>query len=136
VFLEGSVLGHASEAKSALLLGKAKAPHFAYLGDSVLGHSVNLGAGTKLSNLPIASRGRSTVVLEIDGTAIDTRLRKFGAVLGDGVEVGCNAILNPGVVLGRRCVVYAGAVVQKGVYGPDQILKLRQVIERAQLESF
>jgi NDP-sugar pyrophosphorylase family protein len=93
IMLTESLLGHVSEAKNAVFLPRARAPHFAYVGDSVLGHAVNLGAGVKLSNLPIVAA--DAVKLAIDGEVINTGLRKFGAILGDGVQIGCNTVLNP-----------------------------------------
>jgi NDP-sugar pyrophosphorylase family protein len=131
IFLPGSVLGHASEAKSAVFLPKAKAPHFAYVGDSILGHRVNLGAGTKISNLRILTSGSPTICLEIEGEMVDTGLRKLGAVVGDDVQVGCNAVLNPGTLLSPGCIVYAGAVAPKGFHKPRTIIKLRQSLESA-----
>jgi len=126
VMLGGSLVGHASEVKNALLLPEAKAPHFAYVGDSVLGHRVNLGAGTKLSNLPITTSTSPTVRFDISGENVDTGLRKMGAILGDGVQVGCNAVFNPGALLGPHCIVYAGTVVRKGFHEKNTIIKLRQ----------
>jgi len=126
ILLEGSLLGHASEAKSAVLLGGAKAPHFAYLGDSILGHRVNLGAGTKLSNAAITRRSNPTIKWRIDGREFDTGLRKFGAIVGDDTEIGCNAVLNPGTMVGMRCLIYPGAVVLKGIHPSDVVLKFRQ----------
>ena len=130
LFLEESLLGHASEAKLALFLPQAKAPHFAYVGDSILGHRVNLGAGTKLSNLPIVwSSGSKTLSLEVDGQIVDSGLRKMGAVLGDDVETGCNAVLNPGTLVGPRSLIYPSTNVSKGYHPPNSIVKLRQQIE-------
>ncbi|HZE30170.1 MAG TPA: hypothetical protein VE198_01890 [Actinoallomurus sp.] len=131
VMLEGSTLGHATEAKRALFLPGAQAPHFAYVGDSVLGHRANLGAGTKLSNAILTGRPcpgaeRNTIKLSVDGQEIDTGLTKFGAIIGDDVEVGCNAVLNPGTLLGPRTMVYPNATVAKGLYAPDTIIKVRQ----------
>jgi NDP-sugar pyrophosphorylase family protein len=104
------VIGHASEAKTAILLDHAKAPHFAYVGDSVLGHGVNLGAGTKLANFKIVAG--TIAVRRADGTIVDTGRRKLGALLGDGVQIGCNAVTSPGTVVGRNSVIYPGASVQ------------------------
>jgi NDP-sugar pyrophosphorylase family protein len=116
------VIGHASEAKSAILLDGAKAPHFAYVGDSILGRDVNLGAGTKLSNLKVIGK---TVTVTIGDQVFDTGLRKFGAVIGDGGETGCNSVLSPGVLLGKGCIVYPCMHVRG--YHPDRtLLKLRQ----------
>lgn len=140
VMFPGSVLGHASEAKNSLFLPRAHAPHFNYVGDSILGHRVNLGAGTKLSNLTMVSEKdprtgeRPTLKLLIDEEEYDTGLAKLGAILGDDVQTGCNSVLNPGVLLGTRTLVYANASVRKGYYPPGVIVKLRQTIEQAALE--
>jgi NDP-sugar pyrophosphorylase family protein len=135
VLLPGSGLGHASEAKNSLFLPGAHAPHFAYVGDSILGHRVNLGAGTKLSNLGVLSRKdaatgrRPTIRIELDGVSYDTGLTKFGAILGDDAQTGCNAVLNPGCVIGPRTLIYANVSLRKGYYPADAIVKLRQTIE-------
>jgi NDP-sugar pyrophosphorylase family protein len=140
ILLAGSVLGHASEAKNSILLPGAHAPHFAYVGDSILGQRVNLGAGTKLSNLTINSEKdpvtgkRRTIKIWAGDREYDTGLAKLGAILGDDVQTGCNAVLNPGCMIGPRTLVYANASVRKGVHPADSIIKLRQnvrVMERA-----
>ncbi|MCW2904111.1 MAG: Glucose-phosphate thymidylyltransferase [Streptosporangiaceae bacterium] len=140
IMMEGSVLGHATEAKNCLLLPEAKAPHFAYVGDSVLGHRVNLGAGTKLSNAVLRTQDRSefekrdTIRIKIDDEIIDTGLRKFGAIIGDDAQIGCNVVLNPGTILGPRVAVYPNATLSKGAYPADTIIKMRQdqiMVERA-----
>jgi NDP-sugar pyrophosphorylase family protein len=136
ILLSGSILGHASEAKNALLLPHAYAPHFNYVGDSILGQNVNLGAGTKLSNLGVFSEKdkvsgkRPSIKLHIDGTKYDTGLAKFGAILGDGAQTGCNVVLNPGCIVGRNTAIYANLSLQKGYYSPQSIIKLRQSIRR------
>jgi NDP-sugar pyrophosphorylase family protein len=134
ILLDGSVVGHASEVKSSVFLPGARAPHFAYVGDSILGHQVNLGAGTKLSNLPVAPpRGsQPTIKISVDGRMVDTGLRKLGAILGDGVQIGCNAVLNPGALIGPRTLVYPNATVGKGYHAPDAIIKVRQNQETTQ----
>ncbi|WP_410670239.1 hypothetical protein [Amycolatopsis sp. cmx-4-68] len=132
ILLDGAVLGHASEMKNCVMLPRAKAPHFAYLGDSILGSRVNLGAGTKLSNLAITAAGhRKTFLVEVDGVVHDTGLTKLGAVLGDDVQTGCNAVVNPGTLLGRGVRVYPNTNV-RGYHGAGKILKLRQHIETAE----
>ena len=105
----GAVVGHATEVKHSLLLPGAKAPHFNYVGDSILGRDVNLGAGCKLSNL--RNDGRE---IRIHNLGIDTGLRKFGAILGEGVQIGCNAVCNPGTVLGQGCNVWPNVTVSGG----------------------
>ena len=118
-------VGHASEVKRALLLAGAKAPHFNYVGDAVLGRNVNLGAGVKLANLKAV--GRAIKVGEIE-----TGLRKFSAALGDDVSVGCNAVFTPGTLVGPRTTVYNGAML-RGVYPADSVVKLRQTLEQVPL---
>ncbi|MBB5855667.1 hypothetical protein ACFQ05_35850 [Amycolatopsis umgeniensis] len=132
ILLDEAVLGHASEMKNSVMLPKAKAPHFAYVGDSILGNGVNLGAGTKLSNLPITAPGRrKTFQVEVDGTVYDTGLTKLGAILGDDVQTGCNVVVNPGTLLGRGVRVYPNTNV-RGHHGAGKILKLRQNVETAE----
>lgn len=128
VLLAGAVLGHASEMKNSVLLPGAKAPHFAYVGDSILGSRVNLGAGTKLSNATIT--GSSSVVVTVDGVGYDTGLRKLGAIIGDDSQLGCNVVTNPGTLLGPRVVAYAGTSI-RGYHAGDTILKLRQRVEES-----
>ena len=115
-------VGHASEVKRSLLLAGAAAPHFNYVGDAVLGHGVNLGAGVKLANLKAI--GRNVSVGEVD-----TGLRKFSAAVGDDVSIGCNAVLTPGTLIGPRTTVYSGAVL-RGVLPADSVVKLRQTLEQ------
>ena len=131
----GCVLGHASEFKNAILLPGSAAGHFAYVGDSILGREVNLGAGTKLANVEIfsdevkAKTGRRpTLKLPVPGLAepIDTGLPKLGAILGDEVQTGCNTVTNPGCLIGPRTLVYANLSLRKGYYEPDKIIKVRQ----------
>lgn len=136
IMLAGSVLGHASEAKNSLFLPHAAAPHFGYVGDSVLGHHTNLGAGTKLSNLGILSDRdpqtgkRPTIKLTIEDQEYDTGLAKFGAVLGDYTQTGCNAVLNPGCVIGPHTLIYANVSLRKGYHPGHSIIKLRQNTRR------
>jgi len=121
ILAAGAKVGHASEAKRSLLLPGAKAPHFNYVGDSILGTDVNLGAGVKIANL---KNDGSTIHVG----PVDTHLRKFGAALGDDVHVGCNAVLGPGAVIGARTLIYAGATV-RGDVPADHIVKHRAVGE-------
>ncbi|MEY3774151.1 MAG: hypothetical protein RLZZ129_931 [Verrucomicrobiota bacterium] len=99
---EGCVLGNACEFKNCLLLDRVQVPHFSYVGDSVLGNGAHLGAGVICSNLRL---DQQEVVLKLPAGPVATSLRKFGAILGDGAEVGCNAVLQPGTLLGRRALV-------------------------------
>jgi len=99
---EGCVLGNACEFKNCLLLDGVQVPHFSYVGDSILGNRAHLGAGAICSNLRL---DQQPVVVRTPERDFQTGLRKFGAILGDDAEVGCNAVLNPGTVLGRRALV-------------------------------
>lgn len=115
----GCVIGHDTEVKNCILLDHAKAAHFAYLGDSILGNHVNLGAGTKCANLKL---DESQVSVQIEGEKIPTGLRKLGAVMGDGVQVGCNTVTNPGTFLGKNVLCYPGINVG-GVIPANQMIK-------------
>lgn len=121
------VVGHTTELKSCVMLGGSKAGHFAYIGDSILGR-VNLGAGTKLANLKMVE---SNIVIDINGTKYETGLRKFGAILGDGVETGCNSVTTPGTLLGRDVLLYPNTTA-RGYYPEKTIIKLRQTQELQQ----
>ncbi|MBG17893.1 MAG: UDP-N-acetylglucosamine pyrophosphorylase [Euryarchaeota archaeon] len=105
---EGSVIGHATEIKHSLLMPGAKAPHFNYVGDSLLASGVNLGAGSVLSNL---RHDGAEVVLRQGDEHVSTGLRKFGAILGRDVQIGCNAVTNPGTILGPGSLVWPNACV-------------------------
>jgi NDP-sugar pyrophosphorylase family protein len=99
---EGCVLGNSCEFKNCLLLDGVQVPHFSYVGDSILGNKAHLGAGVICSNLRLDQK---PVVVRASEATYDTGLRKFGAILGDAAEVGCNAVLNPGSILGKRALV-------------------------------
>ena len=99
---EGCVLGNACEFKNCLLLDGVQVPHFSYVGDSILGNGAHLGAGVICSNLRLDQKN---IVVRAAGAVFDTGLRKFGAIVGDRAEVGCNAVLNPGTLLGPRSLV-------------------------------
>jgi NDP-sugar pyrophosphorylase family protein len=115
VLAPGAFVGHSTEVKRSVFLPKAKAPHFNYVGDSVLGRGVNLGAGVKVAN--VSALGGPIQLGNVT-------LRKFGSALGDNVSVGCNAVLAPGVIVGKRTVIYAGAMV-RGQVDADSIVKFK-----------
>lgn len=97
-----SVIGHCTEIKGSILLPHAKAAHFAYIGDSILGQSVNLGAGVRLANLRL---DRKEVAIKSTKALYETKRKKCGAFLGDGCQVGCNSVCNPGTILGPKSLV-------------------------------
>ncbi|HEV8579795.1 MAG TPA: glucose-1-phosphate thymidylyltransferase [Thermoanaerobaculia bacterium] len=123
---ERCVVGANTEIKRAILLRHAKAPHLNYVGDSILGADVNLGAGTILSNF---RHDGGVIHIPANGRRIDTGRRKLGAVLGDGVLTGCNSVLHPGVVVGRETQIYPGVQLRPGIYPQRSIVKLKQEIE-------
>lgn len=100
---DGCVIGHGSELKNAILLDGATAAHLCYVGDSILGPNVNLSAGVKCANLRLDTREVSIV---FEGKRIQTGLKKLGAILGSDVKVGCNCVLNPGTLIGKKSAVY------------------------------
>jgi len=114
-----SLLGHASESKHSLFLPGAKAPHFNYVGDSILGSNVNLGAGVKLSNL---RNDGQHIGIWLDDVRRETGLRKFGAILGDNAQLGCNAVTNPGTVLGKSSMVHPNTTVS-GYHAADSVVR-------------
>jgi NDP-sugar pyrophosphorylase family protein len=129
---DGCVVGNSTEIKNSLLFNNAVAPHFNYVGDSILGHKAHLGAGVVLSNFKSLP---GNITIEMDGKPFDTGLRKLGALLGDGAEIGCNAVLNPGSIIGRGSVIYPG-VNWRGILPANMIVKNKAaqevVVRRAQ----
>jgi UDP-N-acetylglucosamine diphosphorylase / glucose-1-phosphate thymidylyltransferase / UDP-N-acetylgalactosamine diphosphorylase / glucosamine-1-phosphate N-acetyltransferase / galactosamine-1-phosphate N-acetyltransferase len=115
---EGCLIGHATEVKHSIFLNGAKAAHFNYVGDSILGNEVNLGAGVKLANYRLDHR---EVVVHVHNKKISTGLKKFGAVVGDGVQIGCNSVTSPGTLIGPKtlclpCLNIRGVISAKSLY--------------------
>ncbi|NLY47881.1 MAG: UDP-N-acetylglucosamine pyrophosphorylase [Clostridiales bacterium] len=106
---EGAVVGNSTEIKNAILFNKVQVPHFNYVGDSVFGYRSHMGAGCITSNV---KSDKTLVRVDYHGERIDTGLKKFGAILGDCVEVGCNTVLNPGVIVGRNVNIYPLSMVR------------------------
>jgi NDP-sugar pyrophosphorylase family protein len=121
------LVGNASEVKNAIFFNNAVAPHFNYVGDSVLGHKAHLGAGVKISNFKLVP---GTIKVEEEGgLRMDTGLRKFGALLGDHTEVGCNTVLNPGTIIGRGGVIYPN-INWRGMLKADTVVKNRAPMQQ------
>ncbi len=118
---EGGVLGNACEFKNCLLMDAVQVPHFSYVGDSILGNHAHFGAGAISSNLRL---DQQPVVIRTDDAAYETGLRKLGAILGDHAEVGCNAVLNPGTLMGKRALV-SPAISVTGFIPPATIAHAR-----------
>jgi bifunctional UDP-N-acetylglucosamine pyrophosphorylase / glucosamine-1-phosphate N-acetyltransferase len=119
------VMGNSCEFKNCILFDEVQVPHFNYVGDSILGHRAHLGAGVILSNVKLDHR--EIVVASPEGN-IATGFKKFGAIVGDRTEIGCNAMINPGAVIGRDCIIYP-SVNFRGVLAAGSIAKLRQEIQ-------
>lgn len=116
-----AVVGNSTELKNAVLFDGAQAPHFNYVGDSIYGYKTHAGAGVITSNL---KSDKSLVCVSVDGEKVNTGLKKFGAILGDSVEVGCNTVLNPGTVVGRGSNIYPLCMV-RGFVPANSIYKCR-----------
>lgn len=129
---ENCVVGHASEIKASILLDGSAAPHFNYVGDSILGRHCNLGAGVKLSNL---KHTKDEIVVKNQGMHYPTGRIKLGAILGDYVALGCNAVTNPGTLVGPGTLVYPNATL-RGIYPANSMVKVTvttEVIQRVDL---
>lgn len=125
---EGCVVGNSTELKNVVLFNKVQVPHYNYVGDSVLGYKSHMGAGAVTSNV---KQDKKNVTIAFNGQKIETGLRKFGAMLGDNVEVGCNSVLNPGTVVGRLSNIYPLSCV-RGFVPANSIYKTGGVIVEKQ----
>ena len=121
---EGAVVGNSTELKNVVLFNKVQVPHYNYVGDSVLGYKCHMGAGAITSNV---KQDKKNVTISFNGQKIETGLRKFGAMLADNVEVGCNSVLNPGTVIGRSSNIYPLSCV-RGYVPAHSIYKTGGVI--------
>ncbi len=129
---EGAVVGNSTELKNVILFNKVQVPHYNYVGDSILGYKAHMGAGSITSNV---KSDKTLVVVKGQGEAMATGLKKFGAMLGDCVEVGCNSVLNPGTVVGRHTNIYPLSSV-RGVIPPEHIFKKPgEIIEKTLYET-
>ncbi len=120
------MVGNSTELKNAVLFNSVQVPHFNYVGDSILGHKAHLGAGAIISNV---KSDKSNVKVNYENQKIDTNLRKFGAIVGDLAEIGCNSVLNPGTIIGRNSTVYPlsmvrGFLEENHIFkAPDKVVK-------------
>ena len=113
---KGSIVGNSTEIKNAILFDEVEVPHFNYIGDSILGYKAHMGAGSITSNI---KSDRTNVVINSE---LETNLMKVGAFLGDGAEIGCNCVLNPGTIIGKSTIVYPLSSV-RGIIPPNSIYK-------------
>lgn len=119
---DNCIIGNSTELKNALIFNDTTVPHFNYIGDSILGHSVHLGAGAVLANF---KSGGSEITVTTIRQTYHTKLHKFGSIIGDDSEIGSNAVLNPGTIIGKRCTIYP-LVSFRGILPNDSIVKVRQ----------
>lgn len=115
----GAVVGNSTEVKNSIFFNNAQAPHFNYVGDSILGYKAHMGASSVTSNL---KSDKTNVTIKFGDSKKNTNLKKFGAVIGDNAEIGCGAILNPGSVIGRNTTVYPLSMV-RGFIPQNKIFK-------------
>ncbi len=119
------VIGHDTEVKNSIFLNNAHAAHFAYLGDSILGNRVNLGAGTICANLRL---DKGLIKVAVDGKGFNTQLKKFGAIIGDDSQTGCNSVTNPGTLLGKNVCSYP-CTNFGGYVSSDQLVQNQQKLQ-------
>ena len=127
---KGSVVGNSTELKNVIIFNSVQVPHYNYVGDSVLGFKSHMGAGLITSNV---KSDKTLVVVKSGEQKIQTGLKKFGAMLGDGVEVGCNSVLNPGTVVGRNTNIYPLSMV-RGVIPANSIYKNKNEIASKEID--
>lgn len=124
---ENAVVGNSTELKNSILFNNVQTPHYNYIGDSILGYKAHTGAGTITSNL---KSDKSLVTVSYKGKKIETGVKKFGAMIGDGVEVGCNSVLNPGTVIGRYSNIYPLSMVRGYIPGNSIYKKQGEIAEK------
>lgn len=128
---EGAVVGNSTELKNVVLFNKVQVPHYNYVGDSILGYKAHMGAGSITSNV---KSDKKLVVLKTPNGNIETGIKKFGAMLGDEVEVGCGTVLNPGSVVGKHTNIYPLSSVRGCVDGGCIYKKQGEVVEKREAE--
>ncbi|NLK74919.1 MAG: UDP-N-acetylglucosamine pyrophosphorylase [Clostridiales bacterium] len=124
---EGAVVGNSTELKNVILFNKVQVPHYNYVGDSILGYKAHMGAGSITSNV---KSDKTLVKVTVGTERIETGLKKFGAILGDKVEVGCNSVLNPGTIVGRNSNIYPLSMVRGYVPENSIYKKVGEIVEK------
>ena len=124
---KGAVVGNSTELKNVVLFNKVQVPHYNYVGDSILGYKSHMGAGSITSNV---KSDKTLVIVKEGADRIETGLKKFGAMLGDEVEVGCGSVLNPGTVIGPHSNIYPLSMVREVVPAGSIYKKRGEVVEK------
>lgn len=124
---EGAVVGNSTELKNVILFNKVQVPHYNYVGDSILGYKSHMGAGSITSNV---KSDKKLVIVKTSEGNIETGLKKFGAMLGDEVEVGCGSVLNPGTVIGSHTNIYPLSSVRGFVPGGSIYKKQNEIVDK------
>ncbi len=124
---KGAVVGNSTELKNVILFNKVQVPHYNYVGDSILGYKAHMGAGSITSNV---KSDKTLVVVRAGEESCETGLKKFGAMLGDNVEIGCNSVLNPGTVIGRQANVYPTSMVRGFIPGKSIYKKQGEIVQK------
>lgn len=124
---KGAVVGNSTELKNVILFNKVQVPHYNYVGDSILGYKAHMGAGSITSNV---KSDKTLVVVRVGEEKLETGLKKFGAMLGDNVEVGCNSVLNPGTVIGRQANIYPTSMVRGFIPASSIYKKQGEIAEK------
>ena len=124
---KNAVVGNSTELKNVILFDGVQVPHYNYVGDSVLGYKAHMGAGAITSNV---KSDRSLTKVNLGSEYIETGLKKFGAIIGDYSEIGCNSVLNPATIIGRNCIVYPLSMVRGYVPASSIYKSLEEVVTR------
>lgn len=124
---KGAVVGNSTEVKNSILFNKVQVPHFNYVGDSILGYHSHMGAGCITSNV---KSDKTLVRLNYENEKLETNLKKFGAILADNVEVGCNTVLNPGSIVGRNASIYPLSMVRGFIPAGSIYKKAGEIVSR------
>lgn len=124
---KGAVVGNSTELKNVILFNKVQTPHYNYVGDSILGCKAHMGAGSITSNV---KSDKTLVVVRAGEESCETGLKKFGAMLGDNVEIGCNSVLNPGTVIGKQANVYPASMVRGFIPAGSIYKKQGEIVQK------
>lgn len=131
---EGAVIGNSCEVKNSIIFDHAQVPHFNYVGDTIMGYKSHMGAGAVTSNV---KSDKTLIQVHAEDGDVTTGFTKFGAILGDFAEIGCNSVLNPGTVIGRNSIVYPlssvrGCVPSDSIYKNQENIVIKEVREAAE----